>query len=58
LDWRDAAKYAKEKFATKCTLEDWEESFTSYVYPNYWSFPLISGGIRETFIKDKINELP
>ncbi len=43
-------------------IEDWAESFANYVDPSYYPSlgltGLVSGGIRENYVRSQINSLP
>ena len=61
-EWPYAATYGIGSFIEGPGWEDWSESFASYVYADYYpkqgKLGLINGGIRKTYVLEKIHLVP
>ena len=61
-EWPYAATYGMGAFIEGPGWEDWAESFASYVYPTFYTnqgkLGLKEGGIRETYVREKIHLIP
>ena len=61
-EWPYAATYGMGSLFEGPGWEDWAESFASYVYPTFFTnqglLGLKEGGIRETYVREKISLIP
>ncbi len=51
-----------DNYAGKNAMEDWAESFATFIYPDYYRKKalrlLVPGGLREAYIQTQINSIP